>query len=242
MFGPMLAWAATRESTRERGIDMSKKQTDPKAEAEKMASLGIVWSVLAGVAYLGLIKAVVDPLEKNGWAGPTISTHGLRNLTADSTGFISADLFKVALVAMPFAIGAALLLAIAGRIRPDFVPVPAVFILAAVVGLAGSVALFLNQVYTPANRLGFLVALGTIVGVWILLRLERYVRRLHRLNPAVSTLLIAVLVIIYLVASTSANISSIVLKQIDVWLAVVALIIVLYAAIRLLQESLRLQR
>jgi hypothetical protein len=225
-----------------KGIEMSSKRTNPRDEAGKMASLGIAWSVLAGVAYLGIIRGLVERIKTAlKVADPTINTQGLRNLHYDAAGVGSSSLFNFALTAVPFAIGAVLLLAIAARVRPQLIPVPIVLVIAALVGLVTSLLLFLNQVYTPANRLSFIVALGTVVGVWLLLRLERYVRRLQRANPAVSTLLLAVLVVAYLVAYNAANIFTLILRQIDVWLAVAAFVIVLYASIRTLQESARMQ-
>jgi hypothetical protein len=221
---------------------MSDRKTDPRDEASKMASLAIVWSVLAGVAYLGPIKGTVEAIKQSVHASsPVILTSGLRTLHHDRLGLGSVDLFHLALTAVPFAIGAALLLAIVARVRPELIPAPIVLVLAALVGFVASAALFLDEVYTPANQLTFLVALGTIVGIWLLVRLERYVRRLHRRNPAVSTLLLTLLVVAYLVATNAATISSLILGQIDLWLAVIAFIIVLYASIRLTQESLRLQ-
>jgi hypothetical protein len=208
-----------------------------------MASLGIVWSVLAGVAYLGIIRGVVDQIKTAlKVTDPTIDTQGLRYLHYVAAGVGSSSVFNFALTAVPFAIGAVLLMAIATLVRPQLIPVPIVLVIAALVGLVTSLLLFLNQVYTPANQLSFVVAVGTVAGVWLLLRLERYVRRLHRVNPAVSTLLLAVLVVAYLVAYNAANISTLVLRQIDIWLAVAAFAITLYAAIRALQESARLQR
>ncbi len=221
---------------------MSNKRTNPRDEATKMASLGIVWSVLAGVAYLGIIHGVVEQIKTAlKVSDPTINTQGLRNLHYDPAGIVSSSVFSFALTAAPFAVAAVLLLAIATLVRPQLIPVPIVLVIAALVGLVTSLLLFLNQVYTPANRLSFLVAVGTVAGVWLLLRLERYVRRLHRVNPAVSTLVLAVLVVAYLVAYNAANISTLVLRQIDVWLAVAAFAITLYAAIRASQESARLQ-
>lgn len=216
------------------------KDGDPQVEAAKMASLGLVWAVLAGIAYLGIIHWAVDMAEKNGLQGPTIATEGLRSLHPSTVGVPAASLFTLVIEAIPFAIGAVILLTILGRVRPGFVAGPVVLILAALVGLIGVVLLFLTIVNTPGNRLGFLIALGTIISVSILLRLERYVRRLHRRSPAVSTLLLALVVIIYLVAYNSANISTLVLGQIDIWLALVAFAIVLYAAINLLRQSIRL--
>lgn len=220
---------------------MADRKTDPRTEADKMSSLALVWGVLAGVAYLGIIKLGVDLLERNGLQGPSIETKGLIALHPHPAGIPAPTLFNLTIDALPFAIGVVVLLSILGRVRPGFVVGPVVLILAALVGLVGVALLFLTLVNTPEHRTGFLIAIGTVISVAILVRLERYVRRLHRRNPAVSTLLLGLLVIIYLVAYNSANISTLVLSQIDIWLGLVAFAIVLYAAINLLRQSIRLQ-
>lgn len=215
-------------------------KSDPKAEAAKMASLSIVWGVLAGVAYLGIIAFLVSRLSQLGVNGPTVNTEGLRSISPDMRGAPAAGVLTLLVDALPFAIGAVILLAIAARALPQLVPVPAVMILAALIGFVGTAILFLNRMNLTGNRTEFLIALGTIVGLAIVARLERYVRRLNRNNPAVGSLLLAVLVVAYLVASTVATIPTLILGEIDVWLALAAFLIVLYAGIRLLRASTRI--
>lgn len=215
-------------------------KSDPKAEAAKMASLSIVWGVLAGVAYLGIIAFLVSRLSQLGVNGPTVNTEGLRSISPDMRGAPAAGVLTLLVDALPFAIGAVILLAIAARALPQLVPVPAVMILAALIGFVGTAILFLNRMNLTGNRTEFLIALGTIVGLAIVARLERYVRRLNRNNPAVGSLLLAVLVVAYLVASTVATIPTLILGEIDVWLALAGFLIVLYAGIRLLRASTRI--
>lgn len=221
---------------------MAGKDSDPKANAARMASLGIVWGVLAGVAYVGLIAVAVNYINHLGLNGPTVNTQGLRSITVDLTGAPAASVLKLAIEAIPFAIGAVILLAIGARVFPGLIPLPALLIVAALIGLIGTAILFLNRMSQPNNRTGFLIALGTIIGVWILVRVERNVRHLSRRNPAVASLLLTVLVVAYLVASNVTTIPALILGEIDVWLALVAFIIVLYAAIRMLRQSTRIQR
>jgi hypothetical protein len=208
--------------------------------AAKMASLSIVWGVLAGVAYLGIIAFLVSRLSQLGVNGPTVNTEGLRSISPDMRGAPAAGVLTLLVDALPFAIGAVILLAIAARALPQLVPVPALMILAALIGFVGTAILFLNRMNLTGNRTEFLIALGTIVGLAIVARLERYVRRLNRNNPAVGSLLLAVLVVAYLVASTVATIPTLILGEIDVWLALAGFLIVLYAGIRLLRASMRI--
>lgn len=220
---------------------MARKNSDPKADAARMASLSIVWGVLAGVAYLGLVAWAVDRLQQLHVTGPSVNTNGLRLITVNLSGVPAAGLLSLAIEAIPYAIAAVIILAILARVFSGVVPVPVLLIVAAVIGLVGTLVLFLNRMNLSENRTGFLIAIGTIVGVWILVRLERQVRRLGRRNPAVASLLLTVLVIVYLVASNVTTIPALILGEIDVWLALVAFVIVLYAAIRMLRLTLRLQ-
>ena len=216
-------------------------KSDPKAEAAKMASLSIVWGVLAGVAYLGIIALLVTRLSQMGVNGPVVNTNGLRSISPDLKGAPAEGVLKLVVEALPFVIGALILLAIAARALPQLVPVPVLLILAALIGFVGTAVLFLNRMNLTQNRTGFLIALGTIIGLWILVRVEGHVRRLSKRNPAVASLLLTVLVVAYLVASNVTTIPALILGEIDVWLALIAFVIVLYAGIRMLRQSIRIQ-
>lgn len=211
-----------------------------KADASKMASLSIVWGVLAGVAYLGIIALLVSRLSEAGVSGPTVATNGLRSISVDLNGAPAVGLLQLLIEALPFAIGAVILLAIGARVLPQLAPLPALLIVAGLIGLIGTAILFVNRMNLTQNRTGFLIALGTIVGLWILTQLRQHVGRLNKNNPAVGSLLLAVLVVAYLVASTIATIPTLILGEIDVWLALVAFVIVIYAGIRMLVASRRL--
>lgn len=216
-------------------------KTDPKAESAKMASLSIVWGVLAGVAYLGIIAGLVERLTQLGVSGPSVATNGLHSISPDLNGAPAASVLTLLVEALPFAIGAVIVLAIAARVVPRLVPLPALMIVAGLVGLVGTAILFVNRMNLTQNRTGFLIALGTIIGLWILTQLRAHVGRLNKNNPAVGSLLLAVLVVAYLVASNIATIPALILDEIDVWLALVAFVIVLYAGIRMLRASTRMQ-
>ena len=94
---------------------------------------------------------------------------------------------------------------------------------------------FLRVVATPGNGRAAIVALITGVVVSILLRLQRSIRQSYQKNPALVTLLVALLTVIYLVLANGTSITAIFLSDIDVWLALVAFAIVLYAGIRVLR-------
>jgi hypothetical protein len=64
-----------------------------------------------------------------------------------------------------------------------------------------------------------------------MLRLQRSVRQSYQRNPALVTLVVGLVAIIYLVLSNGTNIASIILTDVDVWLALVAYAIILFAGI-----------
>jgi len=214
-----------------------RKSSDPKAEAAKMAILSIVWGVAAGVAYLGLIGRVVDLIKANTrWPGPGVAIDtGLIAVKTTQAGSLPPGLFSAAILAIPIAAAAIIALGIFLRVRPSLVPLSAVLLVAGLVGFAAVGVLFLRLVATDETRNDFLIALGTIVVVWVLLRLERSMRRLYRRNPAVASLILGAVVIAYLVLANGTNIAAIVLSAIDIWLALVAFAIALYTGVRLVR-------
>lgn len=221
------------------------KKVDPQLEARKRASLVIVWGILAAIAYLGMIKLAIDAVAKaTPWTGLTVDS-GLVALagTAGKSGQGTlASLGTFAIGALPIAIAGAVAFGILTRVRPSLPLGPAAVTAAGGVGLAGALALFITQVATVGNATQFVVALATIVLVWVLLRLQRFIRRLYNRTPATSTFIFAVLTLAYLILSNGANIASIVLTQVDIWLGLIAFGIILYAGIVLLRLRRRMAR
>jgi hypothetical protein len=223
---------------------MFNRKVDARAEAVKRASLSIVWGAIAGVAYLGLIKRAVDLIATSTpWAGLSVGLDS--GLIATGTGALGAKygpLATTAVAALPIAIVAVIALGIAARVRPGAAAFAGLLLAAALLGLAGVSLLFLAVVVNVKNGTEFVVALVTIVAVSILLRLQRFVRRFYRRSPAGASLLFAVATLAYLILGNGANISSIILSQVDIWLSLVAFGIVLYASITLLRLGQLLRR
>jgi xanthine/uracil permease len=128
-------------------------------------------------------------------------------------------------------------------VRPTTTVASGLLIPAALLGLLGVVLLFLDVVATVKNRDDFLLALGTLVVIAVLLRLQRSLRHFYRRSPALVSLLVGVLVLAYIfLTNGSTNISAIVLSDVDIWLALVAFAIVLYSAIVLVRLGRMLRR
>jgi hypothetical protein len=138
-----------------------------------------------------------------------------------------------ALAILPIAIIAIIVLGILLRVRPRQGILAGLLIIAGALGLLGSLVFFLRVVATANNGKGFLLALITGVVVSILLRLQRSIRQSYRTNPALVTLLVALLTLIYLVLSNGTSITAIFLADIDVWLVLVGFAIVFYAGIQI---------
>jgi hypothetical protein len=219
----------------------NRSSVDPRREVVKRAMLCVAWGVVAGVAYFGLIGQGVSVIAKATGLigqGETIDS-GLINLTTStSSGGVSVPeslhaLAVTALAILPIAIIAIIVLGILLRVRPRQGILAALLIIAGALGLLGSLVFFLRVVATANNGKGFLLALITGVVVSILLRLQRSIRQSYRTNPALVTLLVALLTLIYLVLSNGTSITAIFLADIDVWLALVGFAIVFYAGIQI---------
>lgn len=212
------------------------KSSNPRSDARKMASLSIVWGAVAAAAYFGLVLVAVNLVKQaTGWPGPGNNIDaGLIKLNHAAPGQGPSSLFTIAVAALPIAIAVSVGLGLAARIRPSLTIFSALIMAAGVVGLAGAILLLVdNVVNVPKNRTDFAVAIGTIVAVPILLRIQRFVRRFYRRTPAVSSLIFAALLAVYLFLSNGTSISSIVLTDIDIWIALAAFAIVLYAGFKL---------
>jgi hypothetical protein len=212
---------------------------DPRREVTKRAMLSIVWGIIAGVAYFGLIGRGVTYITTLTHASETIDS-GLITLTNTKSGGVTVPTalqpFLVpAVAALPIAIIAIIVLGILLRARPRQRAFAGLLIVASILGLLGALVFFLRVVATPGNGRAAIVALITGVVVSILLRLQRSIRQSYQKNPALVTLLVALLTVIYLVLANGTSITAIFLSDIDVWLALVAFAIVLYAGIRVLR-------
>jgi hypothetical protein len=222
-----------------------KQQTDPRVDAAKRASLAIAWGVAAGVAYLGLIYQAVQIIVNatNGqWAGVPVDK-GIISYGAQFKEFGDpyTQIATFVIAALPIAIIATIVLGIVARARPRLSVTAGLLIAASILGLAASLLLFVAIVANLKNGVQFVVALATIVIVSILLRLQRGVRRFFRRSPAVASLLFAAVTVFYLILSNGANISGLVLQQVDIWLLLLAFAIVLYCGVSLVRIGARLR-
>jgi hypothetical protein len=226
-------------------FNRQKQQTDPRVDAAKRASLAIAWGIAAGVAYLGLVYRAVQLIvtATNGqWSGGTVD----QGIIAAGSQFKQfgpsyAPIATIVVAALPVAIIATIVLAIIARARPGIPAIAGLLIVAGILGLAATLLLFVALVANPKNGVQFVIALATIVIVSVLLRLQRGIRRFFRRSPAIASLLFAGVTIFYLIISNGANISSLMLAQVDVWLSLLAFAIVLFCGTSLLRIGQRLR-
>jgi hypothetical protein len=221
---------------------MLSRKSDPRADARKMSSLAIAWGIVAGIAYLGLINAVINVVKSQvpSWQPPSVDT-GVLHFAPATLGAHNAMATAV-IAAIPVAVVAVLVLGVMARVRPMLPAVGFLLLAAALLGLAGSVLLFVGLVVNAANGIELAVALATIVLVSILLRLSRYIRRFYGRSPAAASMLFALLTVAYLILANGANISSIVLKQVDLWLSLLAFSIALYSGAVVVRARRRMRK
>ena len=212
-------------------------KSDAKARAVQMASLSVGWAVLGGVAYLGLIY---DGLVLAGKQIPQFANpvdKGLLGLKP--TDFTSAyqSLANAALIVVPIAVVAVLVLAIAARLRPGVSVLAWLTLAAALLGLVSTGFVFLGTVIRPTKELQFGVAAATIVVIAVLVRLGRFVRRFYQRAPGLTSILFAIVTVADLVLANQANITSLILSDVDAWMALLAFVIASYAGFRLVRAT-----
>ncbi|HEX5548531.1 MAG TPA: hypothetical protein VFX24_14065 [Ktedonobacterales bacterium] len=226
-------------------FNRQKQQTDPRVDASRRASLAIAWGVAAAVAYLGLIYQAVQLIVNatNGqWSGGNIDQGIVHaGTTFKQFGETYAQLATIVVAALPIFIVATIVLGIVARVRPRLTFIAPLLIACGVLGLAASLLLVVALVANPKNGIQFAIALITIVIVSVLLRLQRGIRRFFRRSPALASLLFAAVTVFYLIISNSANISSLMLEQVDVWLSLLAFAIVAYCGVTLVRIGQRLR-
>ena len=221
---------------------MGSRKGDSRVSALKMASLLIAWGLVALLAYLGGVSKFVNFIVSTKiWPAPGVEIdNGLLIPKLGDFGGTYAPIVTATVIALPFAIGAIILFGMILRARPGITILATLSVVASVIGLAGSAFLFLATVANQKNGQGFLIALLTIALVFVLIRLQRFVRRFYQRSPAFATLFFALLAIVFVILSNGTTITSIILSQIDYWLALVAFGITLYASINLTRHSRRL--
>jgi hypothetical protein len=219
---------------------MAGKTVDAKTQVARMASLSVAWGLLAGVAYFGLIKTAVDYAKsKTAWPGFTVDD-GLRTINASHVASNYQALTGVALIALPIAAGAVIALGLAARVRPTMPVFSVILLIAAVLGLLSAGTIFVAEVVNAKNGTETAVAVATIVLVGVLLRAQRFIRHFYRRSPAFVSLLFVAVTLAYLILSNGTNLSTIILTQAHVWLALIAFLVVLYAAISQVRAGQRL--
>jgi hypothetical protein len=221
---------------------MAGKSSDAKTQVARMASLSVAWGILAAIAYLGLIKIAVSYIvSQTPWPGFAVDN----GIVATNVAHIAGpyrSLVTAALIVIPTAIVAVIALGIAGRIKPTMQPLAIGGLAAALLGLAGTAALFVAEVATIQNGVQLLIALATVILVAVLVRLQKVIRRFYQRTPAASTLLFGMVTLSYLVLSNGTSLASIILSQVHVWLATIAFVIACYAAISQVRASRRIAR
>ncbi|HEY1387830.1 MAG TPA: hypothetical protein VGF38_04735 [Ktedonobacterales bacterium] len=229
-----------RSADEERG--MAGKTIDAKTQVMRMASLSVSWGILAGIAYLGLIKVAVDyATSQTPWPGFAVDS-GIIAINPAHVASTYQGLTSAALIIVPIAVVAVIGLGIAARIKPTISALPIAALAAALLGLVGVGAIFLAQVATVQNGTQFLVALATIVLVAVLVRLQKIIRRFYQRTPALTTLLFAVITLTYLILSNGTSLAGIILSQVHVWLATIAFLIAFFAAVGQVRASRRIGR
>ena len=230
---------------------MPSNQISPKAGSAKMSTMAIVWGLVAGVAYLGLIQGVATRLYSavGQSLSPGATDSGLRTLDSQLTSHLHiavnsfSSLSTIAIAAIPVAAIASIILGLGVRLRATQGAFSSLLIVAGVVGLVGVGLLFVDLVANDTgHRSALFLAIGTIVVGAVILRLQQFVRRFYQRSPAVTSLIVGAVAVAYLFLANNTSIFGIVLQDVDIYLALAAFAIVVYAGYQTARHGQRLRR
>ncbi len=227
----------------------------------KFASMNIVWGLLALASYLVLPWVRNAPaasrqgfcysfafLQSFNGANTTtgfcytiqVAQHGLQlGMGAKAqAGDPLSLLFLLLVLLIPVAAIGAVVLGFIARARNASRVETNLNIATAIVGIAGTVVMFIPLVAEQAEtQQKFLFAAVIVVATTIVSRIQKQLRKLFQDHPTIAS--VGLLVVAYLTIYLASQITfeAIILTQIGVWLALIAFVISLYAAYRTRREA-----
>lgn len=227
----------------------------------KFASMNIAWGILALASYLVLPWVQNAPSDttqgfcyalaflqnvnnKNTTTGFCytihVAQHGLQfgSGYAASSGDPVSLLFLLLVLLIPIAAITVIVLGFIARTRNATKVNTNLNIAAAIVGIVGTILMFIPLVAEQTDtQQKFLFAAAIVVATTIVSRIQKQLRNLFQDHPTIAS--IGLLVVAYLALYLAGQITfeQIIVTQIGVWLGLIAFVISLYAAYRTRREA-----
>jgi hypothetical protein len=227
----------------------------------KFASMNIVWGILALASYLVLPWVLNAPATSRqgfcysfaflqGFNGANTTTgfcytiqvaqHGLQlgaGYRAQAGDPLSL-LFLLLVLLVPVAAIGVIVLGFIARARNASRVAANLNIAAAIVGIAGTVVMFIPLVAEQAStQQKFLLAAVIVVATTIVSRIQKQLRNLFQDHPTIASLGLLVIAYATLWLANQITFEAIILTQAGVWLALIAFVVALYAAYRTRREA-----
>jgi hypothetical protein len=245
---------------------MSQRGGIPSSVA-KYATLSIVWGIIALVSFVVLPWILLPPatttaaksLIENTTSGfcynlalnhdmttttgfcyaLNVAQNGLRiSGYTGSAGDPLSLLFLLLVILIPVAAAMNIILGFIAATRSAARPVTNLNIVAAIVGIAGTIIMFVPFVAQDANnQRKFLLAAVIVVGTSVLSRVQKQLRKFFQDHPTVGSLGLLVVAYLAVYLTDQITFAAIILTQVGVWLALSAFIVALYATYRTRREA-----
>jgi uncharacterized membrane protein YiaA len=225
----------------------------------KFASMNIVWGILALASYFVLPWVLVSSSVTK--PGGFCYSLALNQDKTTTTGFcytldvaqnglklgmgIQAGpgnplslLFLVLVLLIPVAAIGVIVMGFIARVRNASRVETNVNIVAAIVGIAGTVIMFIPLVAENTNiQQKFLFAAVIVVATTIVSRIQKQLRNLFQDHPTIASVGLLVIAYATLYLASQVTFEAIIVTQIGVWLGLIAFVISLYAAYRTSREA-----
>jgi hypothetical protein len=214
------------------------------SEVAKYASLGLVWGVIALLAFI-LLPWLHDGTHGFTYVG-TVAQHGVGAIKGNPQGSLAdpvSFLFFLLIVLIPVASIVVIVTSLIARIRPPSRALLNGTIAAAIVGIAGTLVMFVpNVANNPEDQKKFAFAAGVVVLTGVLSRIQKQLRSLFSDHPTVASLLLLIVVYAFIFSENYATFTSIIFSQSGIWLSLVAFLIATFGGYSMIREMRRARR
>jgi hypothetical protein len=227
----------------------------------KFASMNIVWGILALASYLVLPWVQNAPADtqkgfcysfallqsfngKNTTTGFCYTIHVAQHGLQLGSGYAAGNgdpvslLFLLLVLLIPLAAIGVIVLGIIARTRNASKVQTNLNIVAAIVGIVGTVIMFIPLVAEQTDtQQKFIFAAAIVVATAIVSRIQKQLRNLFQDHPTIASVGLLVIAYIALYLASQLTFEAIIVTQVGVWLGLIAFVISLYAAYRTRREA-----
>lgn len=208
----------------------------------KYASLSLVWGIIALVAFAAL------PWLHSGKTSTTGFAYALKAITGGNKEIPSLSdpvglLFFLSILLIPLAAMAVVATSLVARVRAPSHALIAGNIFAAIVGIVGTIGMFIpNVAENPTDQYKFGVAALIVVASTVISRVQKQLRHFFQDHPTVASVLLLGVAYGSVLLANFATFTSIILDQFGLWVTLVAFLVMTYGGYTMQREARRARR